>query len=438
MTCEVAVLNKYAVVIAADSAVTYTNGAGEPRYSKGGNKIFQLSHHDPIGLMIYDSGQFLGVPWEIVIKDFRDELGRASFDTVEGYATHFLDYIRKNELFFPPADRANEFASTVSRIAIKFIVEAVKEHSILRDASASTQQREHAWGIFEADRRTKLPAAAPDMAIEIPGLIDGARAGLGVELDKTLAAIDAGGQAKIYDFLTADALLALAVEAAARDYPQYASNTGLVFCGFGKKEHFPSLIEHQFSGFVGSKLVSKDGESAKITRDAPSEILQFATTSMVDVFTKGYGFDTWLAVGKAFRTQAPELIGKVEAAIGTKLTGPQVDQLLEESYTAFTESWTVPLLNSNYVNLRSNIGTLPIDEMVHLAETMIVLESLKEKVTAPSQSVGGPVDIAAITRAEGLVWIKRKEYFSSAKNSRYMLRQEQVYRPPGTPDAHSQ
>ncbi|AZW14917.1 hypothetical protein CS344_23865 [Bordetella bronchiseptica] len=437
MTCEVAVLNKYAVVIAADSAVTYTNGNGEPRYSKGGNKIFQLSHHDPIGLMIYDSGQFLGVPWEIVIKDFRNELGRTSFDTVNEYASHFLEYVRSNEFFFPPAQRAEEFASLVSRLSIKFIVEAVKEHSVLGDAGSETEQRKQAWDIYESNVRSTLPAIADDLSAELPGLIEGARTGLREEMGKTLSAIDAAGHAKVCDFLSPEDLIGFAVETATRDYATHSSNTGLVFCGFGRNEHFPALVEHQFSGFVGSRMVSKEGESAKIDRNAPSEILQFATTSMVDVFTKGYGFDTWLAVGKAFRSQAPELIAKVEAAVGAKLTGPQLDQLLEESYAAFTRDWTVPLLNSNYVNLRSNIGTLPIDEMVHLAETMIVLESLKEKVTSPSQSVGGPVDIAAITRAEGLVWIKRKEYFSTAKNSRYALRQEQIYRSPGTHDAHS-
>jgi len=54
--------------------------------------------------------------------------------------------------------------------------------------------------------------------------------------------------------------------------------------------------------------------------------------------------------------------------------------------------------------------------------------STREKVTSPSQSVGGPVDVAAITRSEGLVWVKRKEYFASAKNPHYVLRQQQHYR----------
>lgn len=72
--------------------------------------------------------------------------------------------------------------------------------------------------------------------------------------------------------------------------------------------------------------------------------------------------------------------------------------------------------------LRRVVGVLPLDEMSTLAETLINLQSLKEKVTKPSETVGGPVDVAAITRAEGLVWVKRKHYFNPEINSRYFER----------------
>ncbi|NDE91434.1 MAG: hypothetical protein EB059_09945 [Alphaproteobacteria bacterium] len=62
---------------------------------------------------------------------------------------------------------------------------------------------------------------------------------------------------------------------------------------------------------------------------------------------------------------------------------------------------------------------LPIDEMVNLGETLVNLESLKEKVTRPSQTIGGPVDIAVISKGEGFVWIKHKHYFDLRINPRY-------------------
>jgi hypothetical protein len=68
------------------------------------------------------------------------------------------------------------------------------------------------------------------------------------------------------------------------------------------------------------------------------------------------------------------------------------------------------------------VGLLPLDEMADLAETLIDLESLKEKVTRPTESIGGPVDVATITKFDGFVWIKRKHYFEPELNPRYFAR----------------
>ncbi len=78
--------------------------------------------------------------------------------------------------------------------------------------------------------------------------------------------------------------------------------------------------------------------------------------------------------------------------------------------------------------LRRVLGVLPVDEMAGLAETLIDLQSLKEKVTKPSETVGRPVDVAVITKSEGLVWIKRKHFFDVGINSRYLQRQAGLYK----------
>ena len=68
-----------------------------------------------------------------------------------------------------------------------------------------------------------------------------------------------------------------------------------------------------------------------------------------------------------------------------------------------------------------------LQEMAHLAESLLGLESLKERVTSASESVGGPIDVAAITKSEGLVWIKRKHYFDASLNMRYVSRLERSF-----------
>ncbi|MET0207458.1 MAG: hypothetical protein ABW220_00375 [Burkholderiaceae bacterium] len=64
MTSEVLILNKKAVVIGADSAVTTSSGNDRPRYSKSANKIFELTQRGSVAAAIYGSAGIDGVPWE--------------------------------------------------------------------------------------------------------------------------------------------------------------------------------------------------------------------------------------------------------------------------------------------------------------------------------------------------------------------------------------
>jgi hypothetical protein len=67
-------MNMNALVLAADSAATvaeWVGGKFERRYFKGTNKIFQLSNHQPVGAMIYGDADLEGMPWELLIKNFR-------------------------------------------------------------------------------------------------------------------------------------------------------------------------------------------------------------------------------------------------------------------------------------------------------------------------------------------------------------------------------
>ena len=100
MTAEIAVMNREAVALAADSAVS---GA---KVFTSANKIFALSMYQPVAVMVYDSAQFLNVPWETIIKTYRAELGSRSFATLREQAGHFLGFFdRANPLFRAAAQK---------------------------------------------------------------------------------------------------------------------------------------------------------------------------------------------------------------------------------------------------------------------------------------------------------------------------------------------
>jgi hypothetical protein len=65
---------------------------------------------------------------------------------------------------------------------------------------------------------------------------------------------------------------------------------------------------------------------------------------------------------------------------------------------------------------------MPKPELARMAEALVNLTSIKRRVSRGVETVGGPIDVAVISHAEGFVWVKRKHYFSAELNPRYFER----------------
>ena len=68
------------------------------------------------------------------------------------------------------------------------------------------------------------------------------------------------------------------------------------------------------------------------------------------------------------------------------------------------------------------VAMLPKEELAEMAEALVSLTSLRMRVSMGEETVGGPIDVALITKGDGLVWIKRKHYFPANLNPAYFAR----------------
>jgi hypothetical protein len=210
----------------------------------------------------------------------------------------------------------------------------------------------------------------------------------------------------------------------------FLSKTGLVFAGFGDLDIFPSMIEHRSCGIIDGRHISKEVARVKIDHALPAWLSGFAQTAMIDTFQLGLSEDVYNIVRGALSAHLGPLVAQILTKVGANPAyGQQLDNLIGESRRAILQQMMDQAKENHSFPLRRVLGVLPVDEMAELAETLINLQSLKEKVTKPSETVGGPVDVAVITKSEGLVWIKRKLYFDPALNSRYMQRQAMAVAP---------
>src|SRR5213076_550256 len=94
-------MNRQAVALAADSAVTIESSAGGRKAWQSANKIFGLSLRHPAGIMVFGNADILGVPWDTVIKGYRDQLADRSFSTIAAHTDDFIRFLERNRRFFP-------------------------------------------------------------------------------------------------------------------------------------------------------------------------------------------------------------------------------------------------------------------------------------------------------------------------------------------------
>ena len=65
------------------------------------------------------------------------------------------------------------------------------------------------------------------------------------------------------------------------------------------------------------------------------------------------------------------------------------------------------------------VALLNKEDLADMAESLVRMTCLKRHVTTDDETVGGPVDVAVITKGDGFIWIKRKHYFDASLNHHY-------------------
>lgn len=411
-------MNRLAIVIAADSASTvtqWTERGSEERYFKGSNKIFQLSDHAPVGLMIFDSSDILRVPWEIVVKAFRNELGKKSFNSLREYAAEFFSFLEQSPRLFPAEIQKSVFLDGARNAALRV--------TIRPDVPGETPEARVAdTDALVTTRRAELEAQDHSSNLDTPDV--------GQTLTLWKDDVVKGLEEWRDPFATSfpsdiEAFAELGMLEVVKDPGKQLGTTGLVFAGYGDHDIFPSFCEYRSCGIVAGKHVAVEVKNVSVTHDTPAWLDSFAQTDMSDTFSMGISKGVYTSVMNTIHDGVKELLGNVLGAINTKPEDvPDFKDLVGRSTDMIADTILSDARREHAMPLRRVLAVLPVDEMADLAETLINLQSLKEKVTKNSETVGGPVDVAIITKNEGLIWVKRKHFFDIGLNSRFALRQQ--------------
>ncbi len=51
-----------------------------------------------------------------------------------------------------------------------------------------------------------------------------------------------------------------------------------------------------------------------------------------------------------------------------------------------------------------------------MAEALVNLTQFRQRMTMEMETVGGPIDVAVISKGDGFIWINRKNYYKPELN----------------------
>ena len=427
MTSEVAVMNRLAVALAADSAVSVSDGRHNKVYNTA-NKLFMLSDHDPVGIMVYQNGSLMGVPWEVLIKTFRRTLPRDAFATLEEYAQAFLAYLEEQQALVAPELEHKyyckmveaEFADLAARIqeALDEQEEKLKEGDPWDVIRATTIQKI----LRETHQEWSEYDAYPELEAEYGHKLRTEASG---QVSKALLSkfITRGWTVKTEEVQLLNELAEMYVD---KKYIAPASFTGVVIAGFGTSEFFPIIKRFRVGDFYAGKLKRIEVAPVKITDKEPVHVGVYADSDMADLFLKGFS-DGVLALYFRQTYLKGHQIAAAALEIAKASPTPNQCEAIEERTNELLMQIIAKIdsyrSSSNLTDFERALVHIPKDELAGVAASLVNLNSFKKRMSMNIESVGGPVDVAVISKGDGFIWIDRKHYFDADKNPQFMRRQ---------------
>lgn len=432
MTSELLVMNKNAVALAADSAITLTRERKENTYRNIYNtasKLFSLSDQCPAGIMFNGAAELNGVPWETIIKIYKNNFFKNKQPTLRDYASNFITFLNdvSNPMYgsiFPESQQKLSFATlvyiTFSQI-VKRIDKAVKDiddqmgTSTIKDEIAKEWIKKYCY-MYKG--YTDLNGLSPEFGQET---VEKYKDVILMVRDKIFA-----------DYaITKDSMNQLEKICARIAYKDnFINPSGIVIAGFGENDVFPSYVSFTVDAVLNNKLKYKEENFICVDHSTlKAYIMTFAQDKTVMTFLSGIdpGYEREIhrymrnILTKSYPRKVIENLGrmkktkKIEIEESLRVAGESIfDEFIKNGKKYCQEHHFEPMFQA--------LETLSKDELAKVAESLVNLESFKKRMSMEDETVGGVCDVAIISRGDGFIWIKRKHYFEQELNPHHVAK----------------
>lgn len=402
--------------MAADCELTDSSADGiSTRVYKPLSRIFKLSDIHPVGVIIYSSTEFMGNSWNLILKLYQNHRGKMEQTSLRGYAEDFIDFLHSEKFFCSEEEQqkylVSELMEFYNHIKLDTHFNARDREKYADDPQRLTKILKESINNFirEGTNINEILPEVKDYPIE------------------RLRKYGVGAFDNLMDRCKKDGLDGVSRSMWEKGFLTYLKTywapfgTGIVFVGYGADDIYPSILPTVFSGVFDNRLryYFNDYHSETISNNKRAIVRPFGRVDVMMSLMKGITSDLKVGVLDGLYSVVQEAndwaIKTVEKNGGSKKMLEEIKQLDFKKIEGYLFRSCCEYEKKAMDSFVKGVGSFSIDEMANLAESFVSLTNLQYHISSEEEGEGGPVDVAVITRSEGFVWVKHKEWFNAAK-----------------------
>lgn len=400
MTSQLILMNGFGVAVASDSVVTM---GGNRRTYDTAEKVIPLP--SPHGVAVLHSGsvRLHGLPFSVLVSEWASSLGASALRSIEQYRASFLGWLESNHQWFSTEVEFNDF-----------LYQLVEAYQVIREEMLEVAE--------DGDPRTPEEKVLEVITLWNEDLTSGAEFESASEgwVESVWQTRETAIREKL-EFWFDDVARSPEIDQMIINYSRNYIRQGLpllratlAFVGYGREEILPAWATVIVAGFLEGQLLTIEGSSQSGDPSYPRYfgIVPLGQTEAIDLFLKG---EDQGSVNCARRAAAREIDAglqsiheSIEDAVTLELIDAKFNEMQERVRTGIHEESWQRSQEMFLEPLRSAIAGLPVADLAAVAKSLVELQALRQTTTAEIGTVGGPIDVATISRDEGFRWIRHK------------------------------
>ncbi len=174
--------------------------------------------------------------------------------------------------------------------------------------------------------------------------------------------------------------------------------SGVVVAGMGESDLFPVVLDYRVGTVAAGRLRYVKKCEERVTLDDDAWILPFAQRDTIDMIIGG--------IYPELQDKIVEIIARYPRGTATnrdkKSSRARMGKVREAIEREIEEKYVRPLMAAT--------AALPRHDLAAMAEALVNLTAFRARMSVTQKEyVGGPIDVAVLSKGEGFVWVKRKD-----------------------------